>query len=150
MKPSFPVRTLSDLIEFNVRHKDKALKYGQARLVQAARTGELSDTQYLKARLRDLRLSRCEGIDQVMAEHDLDVLLFAGNSGADIAARAGYPSLIVPGGYDEKGRPLGITFTARAFEEPRLFELGYAYERATGHRELPGLDERDGSRGNDT
>ncbi|HET7615572.1 MAG TPA: amidase, partial [Bacillales bacterium] len=54
-------------------------------------------------------------------------------------ARAGYPSITVPGGYTKKGQPSGVTFTARAFEEPKLFKLAYAFEQATHHRVPPKL-----------
>nr|MBF6634002.1 amidase [Planococcus sp. (in: firmicutes)] len=85
----------------------------------------------------DLRSSTTEGLDPVMKEHQLDALLFQNNRGAAKPARAGYPSITVPAGYTSSGHPIGVTFSAQAFSEPRLIELAYAYEQATRKRQAP-------------
>ena len=73
-----------------------------------------------------------------MAVERLDALLFGANNGAGIAAKAGYPSVIVPGGYlFTDNSPYGVTFTGRAWSEPRLLGLAYAYEQASGLRVPP-------------
>lgn len=137
---SLPVHSLSDLIAYNKAHADETLKYGQAILEKAeSMSGDLGERQYLIDRADDLRLSRKEGLDAVIKAHRLDALVFAGYQGCDIAAKAGYPSITVPAGYTAKGEPLGITFTGLAFSEPKLIELAYAYEQATGHRRPPAL-----------
>jgi amidase len=93
--------------------------------------------QYLAARANDLQLSRDE-IDRVMAANNLDALLFGSVSGADIGARAGYPSVIVPAGYlSNSSVPYGITFLGRAWSEPRLLALAYAFEQASLARRPP-------------
>ncbi|HEU5140352.1 MAG TPA: amidase, partial [Bacillales bacterium] len=97
-------------------------------------------SNYLESRVKDLRLSQEKGIDAVMAEHNLDALLFPANFGADMPARAGYPSITVPGGYTkDTGQPLGVTFTGRAYSEPTLIKLAYAFEQATHYRVPPKL-----------
>ena len=81
---------------------------------------------------------------------DFDAMLFSGNSGAGTPAKAGYPSIVVPGGFfdnapnppfpdgfDAKRGPAGVTFSGRAFSEPRLIALAYAFEQATHHRVAP-------------
>lgn len=135
------VKTLSDIIEFNDKNKEAALKYGQTLLEAADSTsGTLTEQEYLLERLRDLQLSQKEGIDYVMEKHNLDALLFFGYYGCDIAARAGYPSVIVPAGYLESGKPFGITFTGKAFSEPLLIKLAYSYEQVTMARVSPKLN----------
>ncbi|HLO02015.1 MAG TPA: amidase [Symbiobacteriaceae bacterium] len=130
--PSAPVRTLAELIAFNEGRPAAALKYGQTLLVAAERTrGTLTEPAYLLDRLKDQRLAGPEGIDAVMAAHRLDAILFPGSFGAWLPARAGYPSITVPGGYTSANHPLGITFTGTAWSEPTLIRLGYAFEQAT-------------------
>ena len=83
-------------------------------------------------------------------DDDFDALLFSGNSGAGTPAKAGYPSIVVPGGFFDNvvtppfpagfnalPGPAGVTFSGRAFSEPRLLALAYAFEQATHHRVPP-------------
>lgn len=140
--PNAPVRSLKEIIAFNEAHAEAALKYGQVVLTDSeATSGTLTEPRYIQDRLRDIRQSRTEGIDAVMAEHRLDALLLPGSYGCWMPAMAGYPSICVPAGYyGEDRRPMGITFTARAWSEPVLIKLGYAFEQATGHRVPPKLE----------
>lgn len=62
---------------------------------------------------------------------------FGGMVGTNIASLAGLPDLIVPAGFTRTGLPVGISFLGRAFSEPRLFALGYAFEQATRARRDP-------------
>ncbi|MFD2209648.1 amidase family protein [Virgibacillus halophilus] len=134
------VRSLTDVIHYNLTHAGSALKYGQTVLLASeAKSGTLTEMGYITDRLADLRLSQDEGIDQAMSEHHLDALLFINYAGCDIAARAGYPSITVPAGYTSDGLPVGVTFTGQAFAEPQLLELAYAFEQATKHRKAPAL-----------
>jgi len=138
LSPHVPVHTLKELIEFNSRHAERALRYGQLLLVEAeAKSGRLTEPEYVESLSRNFRRSRDEGIDAALKEHSLDALVFPGNFGAGIAARACYPSISVPGGYAPGGRPLGVTFTAGEWEEPLLFRLAYAYERLSANRKPP-------------
>lgn len=133
-------RTLKDIIEFNEKHSVTALKNGQAILIDSEKTsGTMTEPEYINDRLKDIRLSRAEGIDLALKENNIDVLLFAGTAGADIAARAGYPSITVPAGYTKEGEPFGITFTGTAYSEPILIKLAYAYEQASKKRIAPVL-----------
>ncbi|MHB1654445.1 MAG: amidase family protein [Desulfitobacteriaceae bacterium] len=132
------VKSLADVIEFNLKHADEALKYGQTRLTSSEETsGTLTEPDYLLNRLRDLRLSQTEGIDAALKQHSLDSLLFPSVKGEGIAAKAGYPSIMVPGGYTLVGLPYGITFTGTAFSEPQLIKQAYAFEQATHYRVTP-------------
>lgn len=147
-----PVATLTELREWNLAHEEAgALKYGQARLDESdAIDLETDRAEYEEDRARDLRLNGELGIDAAMAEHDLDALLFPGSGSAGIAARPGYPTVIVPfalvdtdpdppmpEGFDLQPRPFGVSFTGTACSEPRLLELAYAFEQATQRRVAP-------------
>ena len=134
--PSNPTRTLADVIAFNI--KANALKYGQALAIASNDTDlESARAKYEADRAKDLRLSRAEGIDLTMRRHHLDAILFPSNFGAAMPAKAGYPSVIVPGGYLDDGSPFGVTFTGLAWSEPTLIRLAYAFEQATKFRRPP-------------
>jgi amidase len=154
---SAPVKTLTELRQWNVAHqKMGAIKYGQANLdVSDEMDVQLDRVRYQSDREKDVRLSATKGIDAVMKEQQLDALLFPGGSGAAIAARPGYPTVIVPfamvpnkpgpgappapfpAGFEAKATPYGVAFTGLACSEPRLLELAYAFEQATRKRVAP-------------
>ncbi len=147
------VRSLKDVIEFNKKHASKELKYfGQDLFLKAQETTGLKSKKYLKALRQTKLLSRQRGIDFVMRKHRLDALvtpttspawtidLVDGDHGlggsSQPTALAGYPAITVPAGY-AFGLPIGITFMGRAFSEPTLIRLAYAFEQATRHRVPP-------------
>jgi amidase len=133
-----PAHTLKEVIEWNRINTETALQHGQDILEASEKTdGTLKQADYLQDRLADIQQSRTEGLDRVMADGKLDAIIFPSYYGCDIAAKAGYPSITVPAGYTEAGEPFGITFTAGAFEESTLIEIGYSYECATQHRKAP-------------
>ncbi|HVR44089.1 MAG TPA: amidase family protein [Thermoanaerobaculia bacterium] len=149
-----PVKTLAELRAWNERHeKMGTLKYGQALLdYSSAMDQEIFRERYEHDRARDIELAGTRGIDAVMKEHRLDALLFPSNWGAAIAARPGYPSVIVPfgtipnapstpypDGFDAKPAPFGVTFTGTACSEPGLLRIAYAFEQATRKRVPPPL-----------
>lgn len=152
--PAAPVKSLTELRNWNTAHKDAgALKYGQSNLdISDEMDVERDRGRYEADRAKDLRLTATHGIDEVMQGNRLDALLFPGGVGAGIAARPGYPSIIVPfglipnaptppfpAGFDAKPQPFGVTFTAMACSEPRLLTLAYAFEQATRRRVAPPL-----------
>ncbi|HYI14678.1 MAG TPA: amidase [Thermomicrobiales bacterium] len=153
MPGDVPTRTLADLIAFNIAYAGVELPYfGQELFEQAHGIGSLTDAAYLEALETSLRLSRTDGIDAVMDEYDLDALVaptgspawptdvvngdhFLGASSSP-AAMAGYPLVTLPAG-DSFGLPVGLTFMGRAWSEPTLIALAYAFEQATKHRRSP-------------
>jgi len=150
--PSSPTKTLTALREWNLAHRTEgAIKYGQAQLDISDEVDlERDRTRYLADRATDVRLTGAEGIDAAMKRDRLDALMFSGSAGAAVAAKAGYPTVIVPFafipnapqpalpvGFDAKPAPLGISFTAGACSEPRLIEIAYAFEQATKGRIVP-------------
>jgi amidase len=107
-------------------------------------------SRYEADRRKDLFLTASHGIDEVMKARRLDALVFPAQSGAGIAARAGYPTVIVPfgtvpntptpalpAGVDPRPAPYGVSFTGMACSEPRLIALAYAFEQATKRRVPP-------------
>jgi amidase len=148
-----PVRMLKEIIEFNERNKEKELRYfGQDTFIKAEAKGPLTEKAYLDALEKNRRLSRDEGIDAVMNEHRLDALVApttgpahkidllygdrdTGGSSTP-AAVAGYPSITVPAGH-VFGLPVGVSFFGRAYSEPTLLKLAFAFEQATKVRQPP-------------
>ena len=141
-----PTRTLADLIAFNRAHADQELKvFGQEIFERALAAPPLGDPAYLAARDTAHRLARVEGIDRMLADHDLAALVaptlapawlidpvlkdrYIGGGAGSLAAIAGYPHLTVPMG-EVKGLPVGISFIGPAWSEARLLALGYAFEQ---------------------
>jgi len=147
-----PVKSLTELREFNLAHaKAGAIKYGQSQLDISDEMDLLADhARYEGDRAKDLRLAGAEGIDATLKKYNLDALIFPGAGGAAIAAKAGYPTIIVPfgtipntpaipfpPGFAAKPAPLGVAFTGTACSEPRLLELAYSFEHATRRRVPP-------------
>ena len=138
-------RTMADIIAFNAAHADRALRFGQdIFLASQASEGGLGAIEYIAGRRMDIRASRTLGIDAYMEQHKLDAILFPGRNGSAIAAKAGYPSVQVPAGMISGVRttptpdyPFGATFTGRAWSEPVLLRLAYAFEQATAARRMP-------------
>jgi amidase len=139
------MRTMADIIAFNTANANRALRFGQdIFLASEASEGGLDAIEYIAARRMDIRATRTLGIDAYMDQHRLDAILFPGRNGAAIAAKAGYPSVQVPAGMiDGVGLtptpdyPFGATFTGRAWSEPVLLRLAYAFEQANKARRMP-------------
>lgn len=147
------MRTLEDLIRFNTEHAAEELPFfGQEIFLMAQEKGPLTDQVYLDALAKNHRLTREEGIDAVMDTHNLDALVaptgspawpidlvngdhFLGGSSSP-AAMAGYPIVSVPAGY-AFGLPVGINIFGRAYSEPTLIRIAYAFEQATQMRRPP-------------
>jgi amidase len=147
-----PVKSLTELREWNSKHANAgAIKYGQSLLdISDEMDVEKDRARYEADRAKDVRLGGAHGIDEIMKAERLDAILFPGAGGAGIAARPGYPTVIVPfalvpnaptpafpAGFNAKPAPFGVSFTGMACHEPRLIELAYAFEQATKRRVAP-------------
>jgi amidase len=150
---SAPVRTLKDIIEFNDRNRQKEMPYfGQDLFIKAEAKGPLTEKAYLDALSKNHQLARTEGIDAIMNKHQLDALVaptggpawltdlvngdHVGGGSSNAAAVAGYPNINVTAG-SIFGLPVGISFFGRAWSEPTLIKLAYAFEQATKARQAP-------------
>jgi amidase len=151
--PNAPVKTLKDIIDFNQRNRQKEMPYfGQDLFLKAEAKGPLTEQAYLDALETNHRLARTEGIDATMEKYHLDAIVAptggpawltdlvdgdhdsGGSSNA--AAVAGYPNINVTAGFIS-GLPVGISFFGRAWSEPILIRLAYAFEQATKARQAP-------------
>jgi amidase len=150
--PAAPLKSLTELIAWNKAHeKAGAIKYGQSQLdISDEMDVEKDRARYEADRAKDIRLGGTHGIDEIMKAQRLDAILFPGPSGAAIAAKPGYPTVIVPhamvpnsptpafpDGFNAKPGPFGVSFTGMACSEPKLIELAYAFEQATKKRVPP-------------
>ncbi len=153
--PRYSELTLEALIEFNREHAEEEMPwFGQEIFLQSEAKGPLSDEDYADALDLVRTASRADGIDRLLAEHELDALVaptgapawtidlvngdhFIGGS-SSYPARAGYPNITVPMGMVH-GLPVGISFFASALAEPTLIEIASGYEQATHHRRPPAL-----------
>ncbi|HEX2310947.1 MAG TPA: amidase family protein [Vicinamibacterales bacterium] len=147
-----PVKSLTALRAWNTDHaKAGTLKYGQSLLDASDEMDlEADRARYEADRAKDLRLSAGQGIDEALQAHQLDALLFPGSLGAALAARPGYPTVMVPfamvpneptppfpDGFAARPSPFGVSFTGTACSEPRLLEIAFAFEQATRKRMAP-------------
>jgi len=151
--PKATVKTLADVIAFNEAHRAEEMPYfGQDLFLKSQEKGPLTDKPYRDALSKCQRLSRKDGIDAVMGKQRLDAIVaptggpawltdhvvgdhFGGGSSTPPAV-AGYPSVTVPAGF-VFGLPVGLSFIGRAWSEPVLIKLAYAFEQATGVRRPP-------------
>lgn len=150
--PDAPIKNVEELIAFNVSDSVELAYFNQRYLEMAQEKGDLASEEYLEALEKAMKGSREEGIDRVMNEHNLDALiaptggpawktdLINGDNyslgSSSPAAIAGYPNITVPMGYINE-LPVGISFFGRAWSEPVLIEMAYAYETGTRHRRIP-------------
>lgn len=148
-----PVHSLQEIINFNERHADREMKFfGQQEMTRAQARGPLTDQAYLDALERCQRLSRAEGIDAVMTKYGIDAIVSPSGGPAGMtdpvygdrdiggssspAAVAGYPNITVPAG-QMFGLPVGLSFFGRAWSEPVLLKLAFAFEQGTHARKPP-------------
>lgn len=151
--PNAPVRSLEEVIAFNERNSAKELVFfGQESMIESQARGPLTDPKYLEALATAKRLAGKEGIDAVMDQHRLDAIVAPtagpacrvdfvyGDRGegasSSPAAVAGYPNITVPADY-VYGLPMGISFFGRAWSEPVLLKLAFAFEQLTRVRKPP-------------
>jgi len=151
--PNAPVKTLKDIIDFNERNREKEMPYfGQDTFVKAQEKGPLTTQEYLDALAKNHQLARKEGIDATMDKNNLDALI--GPTGGPCMAHRpcqwGIPSEVearAPRRWPatqhhrtrriRQGLPVGISFFGRAWSEPVLIRLAFAFEQATNSRKPP-------------
>jgi amidase len=149
------VKTMAEVIKFNEENKDRVMPYfGQEHMEIAQKKGSLRDKKYRNALTKNHCLARKEGIDATMRKYKLDAIVVPSGGpswiidlvngdainwdmeSCSLAAVAGYPHITVPAGYIF-GLPVGISFFSKAWQEPTLIRLAYAFEQATKVRKPP-------------
>ena len=153
MPGGFPVRSLAELIRFNEAHSGAELAlFDQELLRQSDAKGGLRDAAYRKARSACLDAARRKGIDAVLKQHRLDAIVALTSGAAWLidpvngdsdpggcstpAAVAGYPHITVPAGL-HRGLPIGLSFFAGAYSEPKLLRLASGFEHTLKGRIAP-------------
>jgi amidase len=151
--PKAPVKTMADIIAFNEKNKNREMPYfAQELMVRSQAKGPLTEKKYRDALAKNHRMSRAEGIDAVMIKNKLDAIITVTGGPAWVtdvingdhytggystaSAVAGYPHITVPVGF-AFGLPCGMSILGRAWSEPKLISLAYAFEQATKHRRPP-------------
>ena len=151
--PQAPVHSLAEIVAFNQKNAARELQYfGQELMEKAERKESLASAEYLKSLQDCRRLSRQDGIDAALEKSKLDALVAPTDSPAwptdlvlgdhflsgtsTLAAVAGYPHITVPMGF-VAGLPVGFSFFGKAWSDPQLIKLAYAYEQATVMRKPP-------------
>lgn len=146
------VKTLKDLIAFNVEDSIELRYFDQKLFEMAEKKGSLEDKEYRESLAAMLKASRADGIDKVMDASNLDAIMaptgspawktdmingdhYLGGSSSP-AAISGYPAITVPMGFVDE-MPVGVTFFGRAWSEGTLLSIAYSYEQRTKHRKAP-------------
>ena len=143
--PLVKTRTLEQLIAFNRAEPRELEWFGQDLFEQSNAGGGLEDARYTQALRKALDLARAQGIDRLLAEHEVTALvaptngpawsidLVNGDRGVGAAsllpAVAGYPHLTVPMG-QVAGLPVGLSFIGTAGSDATLLSLGFSFEQA--------------------
>jgi amidase len=132
-----PVRSMAQMQAWNLAHADEALKFGQIHIDKAlAIDHEAERDAYQQARARDLAATT-DGLEAALGD-DREILVFRGIEGGTWAARAGWPSIVIPAGYAaDNRRPVGILLVGRRWMDDRLLQLAYAFEQAHPVRRPP-------------
>jgi amidase len=152
--PAVRTRTLADVIEFNRAYADAEMSwFGQDLFERAEATQGLDDPAYVNARDAARRLAGREGIDRLLQEHGVAMIVaptrgpawmtdlvngdqYSGPSASQLAAAAGYPHVTVPMGH-VKGLPVGLSFFGAAWTEADLLAAAYAFEQRANARQRP-------------
>ncbi|MGA8502717.1 MAG: amidase family protein, partial [Candidatus Sulfotelmatobacter sp.] len=151
--PGAPVHALKDIIDFNDRNRQKEMLYfGQDLFLKAEAKGQLTEKAYTDALEEIHKLARTEGIDATTNKYRLDAMVaptggpawltdlvngdHAAGGSSSAAAVAGYPNITVTAGF-VSGLPVGISFFGRAWSEPVLIRLAFAFEQTTKARQTP-------------
>ncbi len=142
-RPTAPVRTLEEVLASGKYHPAVETVLRNAQGVQSRDTKEYLEHVVKRDTLR-------QAILKAMADNRVDALAYPTirrkanvigevqlGTNCHLSANSGLPALVVPGGFTPDGLPVGVELLGRAWSEPQLIKLGYAYEQATRHRRPP-------------
>ena len=141
--PGAHVRSLADFVSAGLYHD--ILEGGLARSLEVE---ELNTADYRAS------LAKRDGIrvavTTLLDRRRLDALMYPTirrtarpigqpqpGSNCALSATSGLPAITVPAGFADDDMPVGLELLGRAWAEPRLLELAYAYEQGTRHRRAP-------------
>lgn len=152
-----PIKNLTELIAFNKADELELSFYGQEYLEMANEKDSLDSEAYKETLANMLEASRNKGLDKVINDHQLDAIMAPTGGPAwktdwengdafhigssSPAARAGYPNISVPMGFVGE-LPVNVSFFGKAWSEPVLLEIAYAFEQGTKVRKTPKFIEK--------
>lgn len=131
------ITSIADLQAFNEEALELRTPYGQG-LVDMMTELDLSAAALVSLR-GELQAAAKTQLEQLFSDFSLDVLLSINNRNAGLAALANYPALTIPMGYEESGRPIGLTLIAPSFREQDLIDVGARFEQLSQSRSTPAL-----------
>jgi amidase len=142
-----PVKTVTDVLNSGKFHPTVQLR------LQQAQSAASPDTAVGCANRERARAALRVAVTALMDSLQLDALIYPtwsnaprligdlntphGDNSQLFSPMTGFPAITVPMGYTYSTLPAGITFFGRAWSEPVLIRLAYAYEQATVHRRAP-------------
>ena len=146
--PGAPVKSLDEIVEKGLYHYSVEGRYRSSMEVENLDTAEYGEAIAKRDEVR-------QAVIELMDEHALDAIVYPtirqtaapigspqGGSNCRLSAISGLPAVTVPAGFAEDGMPVGMELLGRAFAEPKLITLAYAYEQATHHRRPPATTPR--------
>ncbi|KAI9127509.1 hypothetical protein K1719_000502 [Acacia pycnantha] len=136
---SSPVKSLADIIQFNIDHPDleKTKEFGQDLFIGSEMTNGIGEEE--KEAIKKMEELSAEGFEKIMRDNELDGLVTLGSDAATMLAIGVYPGMTVPGGYDQSEMPFGILFGGLRGSEPKLIEMAFDFEQSTKARKPPPL-----------
>lgn len=154
---SLPVSDLSSLIAFNKQHPRELVFFDQDILEKSLNAQPVDSDSYRSALTLVQATAGKNGIDNLMSEYEVDVLVAPSNSPSFLidgvygdhspvgfigigylAAVAGYPHLTVPAG-EVKGLPVGLSFIGGKWDDEKVLSIGSVFEAKYGFFIRPGL-----------
>ena len=146
------VKTLKDVIDKTLADSLEMIHFDVQVMEEAQEKSDLDSKEYRDAVINMLKAYREKGIDKIMDENHLDAIIAPSGgpawktdlingdnfmlSSSVYAALSGYPNINVPIGFIDDV-PVGMCIFGRAWSEPVLIEIAYAYEQGTHHRKAP-------------
>ena len=121
------VEDISSIIKYNEMDSVERAPYGQGifkKIIQDTMT--INDFEDLKFELMN---KGNEFFDIPMNKYNLDAVLSINNYHAGYAAMAHNPCLTVPMKLRENNEPAGLTIIGKSFQEQKLYEIGYFFEK---------------------
>jgi amidase len=134
------MQTLADLIAFNIAHCNQEMPfYDQDVFLLAEQfVGYPNDPNYIAARSHATNTARA-GIDNALANDNLDAIVAPHLTNSTGPAVAGYPNFSMPVGIRTSGRPAGMLMYSTAFHEAQLIAMAYDLEQELNARHQPQL-----------
>lgn len=146
------MKNLQDVIHFNKQNEARAMPYFKQETLDSSNAkGDLNSKEYIDALARSTGIRRF--LDDLLAKNNLHAIcgpatgsawcidplngdFWTGYGAYGPAAVAGYPSVTVPMGFLNE-LPVGISFMGKAYDEPGLIAIAYAYEQISKNRREP-------------